>query len=367
MKGPRPEWGDVLGAFGDLPVLLPLVVMLGQVPGYSLPLLLASASAASLFALWIFRVPVSIQPLKSVAIAALALGAGSEEIRFSGMILGAFFLVGAVFRKTPLPVPEPVIRSVQTALGTLLVMQGFRNVSLGPVELALTLLAVTVFFILDRRSRLPVLGIASLVAFIEACLRGRSPAAGLFTLQEGIRGSVLAGLVLPQLALTSANSIAGARLALETYFPERIQGTASKLERRLMASIGAGNLLSGLIHGLPFCHGAGGITAHVRSGARSPVMNGVLGLLLGALAWFSARTGFVPVFEPRIGCVLLMMIGLHHLNFATPLIRQGKSGWVLLAGSVGLGVGTGNLLYVLGFAMAFHFLGKSRKLVNAHD
>jgi SulP family sulfate permease len=367
MRSLLPGWGDFLGAFGDLPVLLPLVILLAQVPGYSLPLLLGSAGVASLASFWIFRVPVSIQPLKSIAIAAVALGAGSEEIRVSGMLLGAFFLVLAACRKTPLPIPEPVIRSVQTALGVLLVIQGFRNVVLGPVELTLMILAVAAFFFLDRKSGLPLLGIGSLMAFIEACVRAREPSTASINIQDGIRGSILAGLILPQLALTSANSIAGARLALQTYFPEQTKETGSRLERRLMSSIGVGNLLSGLFHGLPFCHGAGGITAHVRSGAKGPIMNGVLGILLGFLAWLSARTGFVPVLEPRIGCLLLTMIGLHHLNFATPLISKGKSGWILLAGSVSLIVLTGNLLHVLVFALIFTLIENSRKLENAHE
>jgi len=365
MTSLRSGWSDVLGAFGDLPVLLPLVVLLGQVPGYSLPMLLASASLASLASVWIFRVPVSIQPLKSVAIAAVALGAGSEEIRLSGLILGAIFLTLAVLRKSPLPVPEPVIRSVQTGLGVLLILQGFRNAPQGGHELVLMILAIGVFFILDRKSRIPLLGIGSLLAFIEACVSGRSSGAGMHSPPETIRGAILAGLILPQLALTSANSIAGARLALETYFPDRFS-KGSPLERRLMVSIGAGNLLSGWFHGLPFCHGAGGITAHFRSGARSGLMNAVLTILLAGLAVFSAQSGYVPVLEPRIGCMLLALIGLHHLNFTVPLVRMGRPGWWLITGSIGLALGTGNLLYVLGFALITYWLNRFWKRETAH-
>ncbi len=367
MKSLRSGWGDILGAFGDLPVLLPLVVLLAQIPGYSLPSLLASAAGVSLLASRLFKDPISVQPLKSVAIAAVALGASSEEIRISGMMLGAVFLTLAAIRKNPLPVPEPVVRSVQTALGTLLVMQGIRSAPGAPFELMLVLTAVAVFFVLDRRTGIPLLGLGSLLAFLEACFSGRAPVTGTVPVQEGLRTSILASLVLPQLALTSANSIAGARLALETYFSSPNSARDSQLERRLMGSIGVGNLLAGLVHGLPFCHGAGGITAHFRAGARSPMMNTVLGLLLAGLAWFSVRTGFVPVLEPRIACALLTLIGLHHLNFATPLIRKGKSGWILVAGSVTLGWGTGNLLFVLGFALIHTLLEKSFKPENAHD
>jgi SulP family sulfate permease len=361
--GSRNLPGDLLGAFGDLPILLPLLVLLARVPGYSLPVLLASAALASFAAFWIFRTPVSIQPLKSIAIAAVALGASPEEIRISGMMLGLFFLVWAVLRKNPLPVPEPVVRSVQTALGVLLIMQGYKSTTLTVPELAVASLAVTVLFTLDRRSGIPFLGIGALLAFFEACWSARapSPLSSMTGSDTGIRMTMVAGLLLPQLALTSTNSVAGARLALDTYFPEKSLGPT--LERRLMGSIGLGNILTGLIHGMPFCHGAGGITAHIRAGARSRNMNLILALLLGVLAWVSYRTQFVPVLETRVGFVLLTLIGLHHLNFAGPLIKMGTRGRILAIGS-GLTVGiTGNLLAVIGFAWVFLL----RKGETAHD
>ncbi|MCP4021854.1 MAG: sulfate permease, partial [Desulfobacteraceae bacterium] len=54
----------------------------------------------------------------------------------------------------------------------------------------------------------------------------------------------------------------------------------------LCVTIGLGNLLSFILGGMPLCHGAGGLAAHYRFGARTAGSNLIIGLLLILLVVF---------------------------------------------------------------------------------
>jgi SulP family sulfate permease len=340
---------DFIGAFGDLPVLLPLLILLSSVPGYSAPILLASAALTSFFSAVWFRIPVSVQPLKSVAIAALALGASGEEIRLSGMLIGLCFATLAVTRKELLPIPDSIVRAVQAGLGALLIKQGFASATgLSPLTQMVCVLVTLFFFIFGRKTRIPLLGIGALLAFVEALVSGRAPEPYSGPVPSELRPGVLLALILPQLALSTLNSVRGARLALEQYFGSK---DPHRTERKLLFSIGIGNLFAGLFHGLPFCHGAGGITAHWKAGAESYRMNLVLGTLLGALAVISHFSGAIPSFHAFPLSSLLGLIGLHHFALSSPMVNRGPSGVVLVLGSAIIAAGTGNLLFSLAFAI----------------
>src|SRR5690606_37983249 len=96
-----------------------------------------------------------------------------------------------------------------------------------------------------------------------------------------LRYDIILALVLPQLALTLTNSVVGTEAAARRYFGERAgRVTAS----RLLRSIGLGNMLVAPLGGLPFCHGSGGVTAHVKGGAQTWHMNLIIGGVLLTLA-----------------------------------------------------------------------------------
>ena len=76
----------------------------------------------------------------------------------------------------------------------------------------------------------------------------------------------LTSLVIAQLPLTFGNSVVATVDAEREYF-----GNAARrvTEDRMAWSIAGSNLVSGIFHGLPICHGAGGVTAHYKLGART--------------------------------------------------------------------------------------------------
>ena len=84
--------GNFFGAFADTAVLLPLLATLSIHNGMSFSFLLASAGFLYIFSGYIYKIPMSIQPLKSIAIAGIALGASSLEIRISAALIGGILL-----------------------------------------------------------------------------------------------------------------------------------------------------------------------------------------------------------------------------------------------------------------------------------
>src|SRR5919108_104551 len=90
-------------------------------------------------------------------------------------------------------------------------------------------------------------------------------------------------LVVPQLPLTFGNAVVAVTDLAHHYFGS----TAGRVTPTgVCLSCAAGNAMSGLLGGMPMCHGAGGLTAHVRLGARRAGMNLLLGSVLVGLGLF---------------------------------------------------------------------------------
>jgi MFS superfamily sulfate permease-like transporter len=127
-------------------------------------------------------------------------------------------------------------------------------------------------------------------------------------------------LVLPQLPLTFANSCLATADAARLYFGEAAERVRPG---RLALSLGAANLLAGAISGMPVCHGAGGMTAHVSFGARTggaPIALGVV-LLVLAVAIGTSLAAVLAAFPLPILAGLLAVAGLLHIVLLKDLER----------------------------------------------
>jgi len=90
-------------------------------------------------------------------------------------------------------------------------------------------------------------------------------------------------LVLPQLPMTVGNAvIANADLSRQYFGKDSEKVTY----RALCFSMGLANLFCFFVGGIPLCHGAGGLAAHYRFGARTAGSNLMIGLVFVALALF---------------------------------------------------------------------------------
>ena len=64
-------FSNFVGSFSDAAVLFPLLILIGQKTSFQLPLLFFSAGLLVIFSGIYYKVPMSVQPLKSIAIAAI--------------------------------------------------------------------------------------------------------------------------------------------------------------------------------------------------------------------------------------------------------------------------------------------------------
>jgi SulP family sulfate permease len=159
-------------------------------------------------------------------------------------------------------------------------------------------------------------------------------------------------LVVPQLPLTLANSVIATADAAKAYFP----GQASKATPiRIAWSIALGNLWAGLSGGLPNCHGSGGLTAHYRLGARTPLATAFLGALLITVALLFGQSAWeirslLP--SATLGA-LLFYVGVQHVLLGLNIKTATKLGLAALVavvsmafgGNLAIGATTGLVLY----------------------
>ena len=94
---------------------------------------------------------------------------------------------------------------------------------------------------------------------------------------------VLFVLVLPQLPMTLGNAVIAYADLSKEYFGDHSKKVTY---RSACLSMAAANALSFLLGGMPLCHGAGGLAAHYRFGARTAGSNLIIGLIFAALALF---------------------------------------------------------------------------------
>ena len=128
--------------------------------------------------------------------------------------------------------------------------------------------------------------------------------AGLPSWPEVEQGVAL--FVLPQLALTLTNAIILTALVAGDCFGERAQEVTP---RRLSISSGLGNLLLSPFGALPMCHGAGGVAAHYRFGARTGGAPLMLGVALLALALVPGGAGLALLAAiPAAGLGALLLV-----------------------------------------------------------
>jgi hypothetical protein len=341
----------------DLGVLVPIAIALIVSNGLSTTAVLLPAGLLYLVVAWTYRSPVAVQPLKAFSAAAIAAGAGADVIAAGSLIMGLVFLVlgasglldrlGAVF-------PRVVIRGVQLAVGltfariawTMVTTQSSTFTAQWPVAVtALACLAATGALLYWRRTSALIavvvgLGIAVVTTWGTGPMTlGPSPISlPTITTADLLLAATL--LVLPQIPLTLTNSCLAPADAAPKYFPEAVPRiTPSRLSRTL----GAANLASGAIGGMPLCHGAGGMSAHHAFGARTWRAPALIGTALTATALlFGQDLALVlRAFPLAILAALLLVAGITHVRLLADVRRW--SDW-LLALTIGVAGAAGHLL-----------------------
>ena len=257
--------------------------------------------------------------MKVIGAYAIATAMTPQQVLASGLLMGVILLVigtsGAIDAIRGWT-PKAVVRGVQLSTGLLLMAQGVRFM-LGTTTFQVLRQAAEPHLTVQHLGPVPigiVIGLAG-GALTLALLESRRFPAGLAVILAGVAVGVVLGtrdgldrlalgfylprwmpyglpsgadftfallaLVLPQVPMTLGNAvIANADLSAEYFGQDSRRVTC----RALCVSMGLANLASFALGGMPLCHGAGGLAAHYRFGARSAGSNLMIGAAFAALA-----------------------------------------------------------------------------------
>ncbi|MCC6125735.1 MAG: putative sulfate/molybdate transporter [Pirellulales bacterium] len=287
---------EASGSLGDLGTFVPLLAGMVNQCGMQLGPALFCAGAMNVVSGLLFRIPMPVQPMKVIAAVAIAEGLNEAQILAAGISASAVLLLAAVTGLIPWlnrTAPKSVIRGLQLALGLKLLIEGLRMIGKSGAwfeadGIGMGVLAALVVVGLSLTRRFPAalavfaLGFIALIfkspAFLEQLRFGmewKLPV--LADIHDWEIGFWRAGL--PQVPLTVANSVIAVCALSGDLFPERPVGT-----RRVAFSVALMNLVCCPLGGMPMCHGAGGLAAQYRFGARTGGSVVILGAAKIALA-----------------------------------------------------------------------------------
>ena len=304
------------GACGDLGTFIPHAIGAMVVAGLA-PAGVLFGFAVSLIATGLFYgLPIPVQPMKAVSAVILTDGLRAGEVAGAGLMLGVVLVslgaTGAIGRVARL-IPQSVSAGLQLGLSLLMGVLGIglmlKTPWLGLGSLALLLMLMRI----PRCPAAPLMLLAAIVAgastqavTLPETLTGawHLPELVLPNWSELWRGLELA--VVPQLPLTLTNAVIVTASLSRDLFP----GQASRAsERNLALSSGVANLLLAPFGAMPMCHGAGGLQAQYRFGARTglaPILFGsvLLVLALGCADMAAQLFAVVPI--GAVGALLVM-------------------------------------------------------------
>lgn len=336
-------WSDLGGAFGDIGTFLPLA--LGAIALAGLPaagVLVAFGIAYALTA-WVYRAPIPVQPMKVAAAVLVTATPAPDTVIAAGLVLAAFFLVvgasGAVERLARL-IPGAVTAALQIGLGASLAWLALTRLAETPVFAAALLGLLALLLLL--RPGWPV----AIILLVAGVAGGHAlglvptgplppPAPTLPALHWPAAGAFLEGtlsIALPQIPLTLTNAILVTVAVGRDYFPHARRLDAT----RLALTTAATNLVAAPLAGMPLCHGAGGVAAHHRFGARTwraPALLAVLLLGLG-LGWGEAAAPLLARVPDAALGALLLVPALDLVRAARPMAFAGTDRAVVTAGAV---------------------------------
>jgi hypothetical protein len=382
--GLRLNRNELAGGLGDAGLMLPIAVALIALNGLAATAVFCGAGLAYVLTGLYFRVPVPVQPLKAFAAAAVALGLDAETIAAGALLMATAMFALAITGLADWAAarfPLVLVRGIQASVALLLAKAAVELAERGNWSglaaigsdwgIAMAVIGCAFLFLCGRTARLPgsliVLGAGAVVGIAAGNLPHHlalGPGAVSLSVPDGgAFETALTALVIAQIPLTFGNSVVATTDAERTYFGQR---AIRVTPRRLASSIATANVVAGLTHGLPVCHGAGGVTAHYRLGARTAVATISAGIAYLALGLLLGRSlpSVLLVIAPGALAGMLLFVAIQHGRLAAQLDRLPDR---LIAAGVGAAtILTGNL--ALGFAAGVAALlarGAWRRLTSA--
>jgi SulP family sulfate permease len=312
---------EFAGSLGDLGTMLPLaigMIVLNKLYATNVFILVGFFYIASGI---YFKVTTPVQPMKVIGAYAIAVGLTPTQIVASSLWIGKY-------------TPKSTVRGVQLGVGVVLMVKGLKLMimpdpnlavqTLGPVSMSIILGAVGLIltlFLLDNK-KLPAALVIIILGIALGILIGKPLRAEAFkwsihfpklipygwpSLNDFLW--VLPVLVLPQIPMTIGNAIISNTDVMHEYFGERAQRATY---RSVSNSQGLADVVSFFLGGIPMCHGAGGLAAHYRFGARTAGANLIIGGIFVSLSLIFGENmvAILNLFPFSLLGVLLVFAGL---------------------------------------------------------
>eukprot|EP00760_Papus_ankaliazontas_P032357 PhM_4_TR576/c0_g1_i1/m.44005 len=377
-------WAEFSGAVGDLGTFLPLLLAMSQKGSLHLTPALFFAGVFNVITGLLWDVPMAVQPMKSVAAIAIAKELTPEQVSLAGLWAGGIIFLLGVTRLMPLltrVVPASVVKGIQLGLGLSLFIKALAAVLAHNKQwfewdgiFCAVVIAAAIAILLEHFPRVPAALLFILIGTTVSLVRMAVHASSVGTYrfeapidlvaQRYEEKDVLYSLwsvAVPQLPLTALNSVVSVcELAIALYGDTKPPGTAE-----VASSVGLMNLLACPFGAMPMCHGAGGLAAQHRFGARCGLSIVFLGAvkMLAALALGSYAAPFLMYFPVTILNVLLMVSGVQLALCAKLMGANDEEAQVtLVTAAVSLSL---NVAYGAATGVVLHVIFNCRPYVDA--
>lgn len=375
---------EFAGSLGDLGTLIPLSVALIIINGLSVTAVFLMVGLFYIASGLYFKLPVPVQPLKVVSAIAIAfpLKVTASVIAASGLIFGVILLLLAftgLIDWLARFFTRPIVRGIQLGLGLILITKGIEYIrtpalfiqqpdsTLNLLGIPLNLLIgiaggiVTLLLLSSRRFPASIVLVFGgvIIGIFSGALNeinfslGPTPIAFITPGWADLYTAAIF-LVIPQIPLTIGNAIVSTSDTCISLFGEN--STTRRVSYRALAiSMGCINLLTSGILGMPMCHGAGGLAAHHRFGARNGGSNLMIGLifLVIALVFGTIGISLLMLIPNAVLGILLLFAGLELSFLIRDLTEKNDLMITLLVASVGFATTNMGLAFLIGILIQF--------------
>ncbi len=370
IKGFRFNRHELGGALGDMGTFIPILVGMVTVCGLNAGSALFFAGFFNLITGFIFGIPLAVQPMKAIGTIAINEGLTVNQILAAGIVtsavvflLGVTNLIGFLNKHIPLS----VVRGLQLGLGLLLIIKGVKmvndtNTIFGFDSIAVGafcgLLVLFLFFSKKFPGALIVFAIGFLFLFLRTpnILEGFNYELSIPRFVIPYKDDFISGTLkaaIPQIPLTTLNSVIAVCALSWDLFPKKGADT-----RRMATSVGLMNLIGCWFGAMPMCHGAGGLAAQYRFGARtggSIVFLGIVKMIIGF--FFGAYAiKLLSVYPLSVLGVLLTFSGLELAMTSKDIKTRSDMFVMFLTAAVIIAFHSTAIGFVVGLALAYLFL-----------
>ena len=349
---------ELAGSMGDFGTLFPLAIGYIAVCGLNPAGFLVMMGVANIVTGLLYRLPIPIEPMKVLAVVAIAQHWTPSMVYASGFGMGivwTVFAVIGVMKWIAKVTPDSVIRGIQVALGIILAIEAIKMISTWWI---IGVLSIITGLVLGRNRYAPAAIVLMALGLVIMLVKGQfnlveSPRLTLpiitgFSPREVWQSFLQAGFA--QIPLTATNAVIATSALIKSYWPEKPVS-----ESRLSSNMGIMNLILPFFGGMPLCHGAGGLAGQYYFGARTGGANIIEGLIEIAMGLFLAGSiaGLFSVFPVAIIGAMMFLVGVELVKFArgihwdTDIIPMGTTLIVSLLTNMAYGFLSGFVVYYL--------------------